>query len=240
MKRASPLAADFAMAGRGRSGPSSGRGKPKPRRKPSSARWIARQARDPYVAAAKRVGYRSRAAYKLIGLDDRFAFLRLGGRIVDLGAAPGGWSQVAARRVRAGRPGGGVVVALDSAEMAAIANVRILRLDARAGAADAAVLEVLGGSAHVVLSDMAAPATGHALTDHLRVVALCEVAFALAASILRPGGAFIAKVLQGGAEPDLLAALKPRFRVVRHAKPAASRRESAETYLVALDFRGVA
>ena len=201
---------------------------------------MARQAKDPYVAAARRVGYRSRAAYKLIGLDDRFGFLRPGGRVVDLGAAPGGWSQVAARRVRAGRPGGGVVLALDSAEVAPIRNVRVLRLDVRAEAADGAVLEILGGPVHVVLSDMAAPATGHALTDHLRIVALCESAFALAESILRPGGAFVAKVLQGGAEPVLLAALKPRFRMIRHAKPAASRPESAETYLVALDFRGSA
>ena len=213
-------------------------GKPKVRRKPSSARWLERQARDSYVAAAKRAGYRSRAAYKLIGLDDRFRILRPGARVVDLGAAPGGWSQVAAQRVRAGRPGGGVVVALDPVEMAPLANVRVVQLDARSEDAASAVLTVLGGPAHAVLSDMALSATGHAGTDHLRTVVLCEAALALAARILRPGGTLVAKVLQGGAEPGLLAALKPRFHLVRHAKPAASRRESAETYLVALEFRG--
>ena len=210
------------------------------RRKPSSARWLARQAKDPYVAAAKRAGYRSRAAYKLIGLDERFRFLRPGGRIADLGAAPGGWSQVAARRVRAGRPGGGMVVALDRVEMAPLANVQLLRVDALSEQAAAALVAALDGPADAVLSDMAGSATGHAGTDHLRTVALCEAAFALAVHVLRPGGTFIAKVLQGGAEPDLLAALKPRFRAVRHAKPAASRRESAETYLVATRFRGPA
>lgn len=210
------------------------------RRKPSSARWLARQAKDPYVAAAKRAGYRSRAAYKLIGLDERFRFLRPGGRIADLGAAPGGWSQVAARRVRAGRPGGGMVVALDRVEMAPLANVQLLRVDALSEQAAAALVAALDGPADAVLSDMAGSATGHAGTDHLRTVALCEAAFALAVHVLRPGGTFIAKVLQGGAEPDFLAALKPRFRAVRHAKPAASRRESAETYLVATRFRGPA
>lgn len=213
-------------------------GKPKVRRKLSSARWLERQARDPYVAAAKRAGYRSRAAYKLIGLDDRFRFLRRGGRIVDLGAAPGGWSQVAAHRVRAGRPGGGVVVALDRAEIAPLANVRVIQLDAASEDAEATVLAVLGGPADAVVSDMAPATTGHAGTDHLRTVALCEAALALAEGILRPGGTLVAKVLQGGAEPELLALLRSRFRRVRHAKPAASRRESAETYLVALEFRG--
>ena len=192
------------------------------------------------MAAAKRDGYRSRAAYKLIGLDDRFRLLRPGGRIADLGAAPGGWSQVAARRVRAGRPGGGVVVALDRVEMAPLANVHLLRLDASSEEAADALVAALVGPADAVLSDMAGSATGHAGTDHLRTIDLCEAAFALAVHVLRPGGAFVAKVLQGGAEPDLLAALKPRFRAVRHAKPAASRRESAETFLVATGFRGPA
>lgn len=192
------------------------------------------------MAAAKRAGYRSRAAYKLIGLDDRYRFLRPGGRVADLGAAPGGWSQVAARRVRASRPGGGMVVALDRVEMAPLANVRLLRLDASSEEAAAALVAALDGPADAVLSDMAGSATGHAGTDHLRTIALCETAFALAVHVLRPGGAFVAKVLQGGAEPDLLAALKPRFRAVRHAKPAASRRESAETFLVATGFRGPA
>ncbi len=226
------------MARRSSRGASSTGGKPKVRRKQSSARWLARQARDPYVAAARRAGYRSRAAYKLIGLDDRFRLLRRGGRIADLGAAPGGWSQVAARRVRAGRPGGGVVVALDRIDMEPLENVRLLRLDACSQEAAAAVRAALAGRADVVLSDMASPATGHAGTDHLRTVMLCEAAFAVAKLVLRPGGAFVAKVLQGGTEPDLLATLKPCFTVVRHAKPPASRRESAETYLVALGFRG--
>ena len=217
---------------------SRGGAKPRVRRTASSARWLARQAKDPYVAAAKRAGYRSRAAYKLIGLDDRYRLLRPGRRIADLGAAPGGWSQVAAQRVRAGRPGGGLVVALDRVDVAPLANVRIVGLDAASEQAAAALWAALEGPADVVLSDMAAPATGHASTDHLRTIALCETAFALAARVLRPGGDFVAKVLQGGAEPDFLAALKPRFRAVRHAKPAASRRESAETYLVAMGFRG--
>ncbi len=189
------------------------------------------------MAAAKRAGYRSRAAYKLIGLDDRFRFLRPGRRIADLGAAPGGWSQVAARRVRAGRPGGGVVVALDQVEMAPLARVHLVQLDAMSAEAVAAVRAALQGPADAVLSDMAAAATGHAATDHLRTVMLCEVAFALAVEVLRPGGVLVTKVLQGGAEPDLLAALRPCFATVRHAKPPASRPESAETYLVAMGFR---
>ena len=190
------------------------------------------------MAAAKRAGYRSRAAYKLIGLDDRFRFLRPGRRIADLGAAPGGWSQVAARRVRAGRPGGGVVVALDRVDIAPLAHVRFVQLDVLAEEAVAAVREGLRGPADAVLSDMASAATGHRGTDHLRTVMLCEAAFALAVEVLRPGGTLVAKVLQGGAEPDLLAALRPCFGVVRHAKPPASRPESAETYLVALEYRG--
>jgi 23S rRNA (uridine2552-2'-O)-methyltransferase len=204
----------------------------------SSARWLRRQLADPYVAEARAKGYRSRAAFKLIELDDRFHLLAPGALVVDLGAAPGSWSQVAVRRVRAGKPGGGRVLAVDVAEMAPLEGAQVLRQDLLAEDAAALLRAALGGPADVVLSDMAPAATGHRPTDKIRVMALAEAAFAIACEVLADGGALVAKVLQGGAEGELAAAIKRRFGSVRHAKPRASRRESAETYIVARDFRG--
>jgi len=201
------------------------------RRKPSSTDWLTRQLNDPYVAEARRQGYRSRAAFKLQQLDARFHLLARGARVVDLGCAPGGWSQVAAEA-------GATVVGVDLSETDSLPGATLLQGDFRDAATVAQIRAALGGVADLVLSDMAAPATGHAATDHLRVVGLAEDAFALTETLLRPGGAFVAKVFQGGAEGDLLAALKKSFTEVRHAKPAASRAESAETYVVAKGFRG--
>ena len=204
------------------------------RRKPSSTRWLSRQLNDPYVAEARRLGYRSRAAFKLMELDERFHLLRPGQRVVDLGCAPGGWTQVAVARV--GRCG--VVVGVDVTETAPLPGATLLTADIRDPATLAAIGNALGGPADIVLSDMAPAATGHAATDHLRIVTLAEDAFAVASEILKPGGAFVAKVFQGGAEGQLLAALKRDFAELRHAKPPASRAESAETYVVATRFRG--
>jgi 23S rRNA (uridine2552-2'-O)-methyltransferase len=203
------------------------------RRKPSSTEWLTRQLNDPYVAEAHRLGYRSRAAFKLEQLDARFHLLSRGLRVVDLGCAPGGWSQVAVERVGPA----GKIVGVDLSPTDSLPGAILLHGDFRDEATVAAIRAALGGPADLVLSDMAAPATGHAATDHLRVVALAEDAFALAATLLRPGGAFVAKVFQGGAEGALLAALKKSFAEIRHAKPAASRAESAETYVVAKGFR---
>ena len=207
------------------------------RRKPSSTEWLSRQLNDPYVAEARRLGYRSRAAFKLIELDERFRLLLPGRRVVDLGCAPGGWTQVAVERVgvRAGRS---VVVGIDLTETAPMAGAAILRADIHDPAVTAAIKAALGGLADLVLSDMAPAATGHAATDHLRIVALAEAAFAVASEVLKPGGAFVAKVFQGGAEGALLAELKRAFAEQRHAKPPASRAESAETYVIAKGFRG--
>lgn len=202
-------------------------------RRASSIRWLERQLNDPYVAEAKRRGLRSRAAFKLIELDRRFHVLKPGARVVDLGAAPGGWTQVAVERVGAR----GVVVALDAAEMAPVKGATVLTRDFLDTAAPALIKDALGGPADVVLSDMAPAATGHAATDHLRIMALVEAAAAFAEEVLRPGGVFVAKVLQGGTESQLLAHLKRRFASVRHAKPPASRAESAEVYVVAQGFR---
>jgi 23S rRNA (uridine2552-2'-O)-methyltransferase len=207
------------------------------RRKPSSTEWLSRQLNDPYVADAHRLGYRSRAAFKLIQLDDRFHLLRPGLRVVDLGCAPGGWTQIAAVRVGADK-GHGSVVGIDLLSTDPVPGATLLAGDFRDPAIAAQIRAALGGPADVVLSDMAAPATGHAATDHLRIIALAEDAFALAMSVLRPGGAFVAKVFQGGTEGALLAQIKGAFMTVRHAKPAASRAESAETYVVATGFRG--
>ncbi len=208
------------------------------RRKPSSTEWLARQLNDPYVAEAQRLGYRSRAAFKLIQLDQRFRLLAPGSRIVDLGCAPGGWTQVAVARVGSGGPRGGAVVGIDLNPTAPIPGASVLQGDFADPAIEAQIRAALGGPADLVLSDMAAPATGHAATDHLRIVALAEAALAFTETILRPGGGFVAKVFQGGASGDLLAALKRAFTEVRHAKPPASRAESAETYVVAKGFRG--
>ncbi len=204
------------------------------RRKSSSTEWLKRQLNDPYVAAAQRDGYRSRAAFKLIQLDDRFDLLESGDNVVDLGCAPGGWTQVAVARVGpAGR-----VVGVDLAETAPVAGAVMLRADLTEPSAPDLIKPMLGGrGADVVLSDMAPSTTGHAATDHLRIVALAEAAFAIAEEILKPGGVFVAKVFQGGAEGELLARLRHSFSQLRHAKPPASRAESAETYVVAKGFR---
>lgn len=209
----------------------------KPRsRSHSSQLWLERQLNDPYVARAKREGYRSRAAFKLAEIDDKHRFLKAGGRVVDLGAAPGGWSQVAAARV--GAPGKGRVVAIDILEMDPVPGVDFLALDFLAADAPERLKALLGGPADVVLSDMAANATGHKRTDHLKIMALAEAAAEFAREVLAPGGAFLAKVLQGGTETALLAALKRDFAAVRHVKPQASRADSAELYLLATGFRG--
>jgi 23S rRNA (uridine2552-2'-O)-methyltransferase len=204
-------------------------------RTPSSTKWLARQLNDPYVQRARREGFRSRAAYKLMELDRRFHLLRPGARVVDLGAAPGGWTQVAVAAVKA--PARGRVVALDLAPMQPVAGAHILTLDFWAREGPAAIAAALEGKADLVLSDMAAPATGHAGTDHLRIVALAEAAHEFARTVLAPGGAFVVKLYQGGAEAQFFAALKRDFATVRHAKPPASRADSAELYVVAQGFR---
>lgn len=210
------------------------------RRKASSTRWLQRQLNDPYVARAKTEGFRSRAAFKLIELDDKFEFLAPGGRAVDLGAAPGGWSQVAAERVGS-LDGNGLVVAVDLAPMEPLAGVTIIQKDFLEPDAAQKIVEALGGGmADAVLSDMAAASTGHRQTDHLRIVALCEAALDLAENVLAPGGTFLAKVLQGGTEQALLDRLRKLFKKVRHVKPQASRAESAELYVLATGFRGEA
>ena len=204
------------------------------RRKQSSNLWLARQLNDPYVVRAKREGFRSRAAFKLIEIDDKARLLKKGARVIDLGAAPGGWSQVAAMRVG----GQGRVVAIDVLPMDTIAGVNFAQLDFLDAAAPAKIKAMLGGPADVVLSDMAANATGHAKTDHLKIMALVEAAADFAREVLAPGGTFLAKVLQGGTEAALLAGLKRDFKSVKHVKPAASRSDSAELYLLATGFRG--
>jgi 23S rRNA (uridine2552-2'-O)-methyltransferase len=203
-------------------------------RKTSSTRWLQRHLNDPYVSEAQRRGYRSRAAFKLIEMDDKYGILGRGARVVDLGAAPGGWSQVAVER--AGPEGR--VIALDINEMEALPGVEFLQGDFLDPDAPDRLMAALGGPADVVLSDMAAPTTGHAQTDHLRIMALLEAALDFAAEVLVPGGAFVAKVFQGGSERELLARMKRDFAVVRHAKPPSSRKESSEMYVVATGYRG--
>lgn len=205
--------------------------------RPSSQRWLERQLNDPYVAASKREGMRSRAAYKLKEIDDKYRFLKPGAIVVDLGAAPGGWSQIAAERVQA-VAGKGQVVAIDYLDMEALPGVEALKLDFTDEGAEATLKSLMrGGRADVVLSDMAAPTTGHTRTDHLRIMGLAEAAGAFACDVLRPGGSFLAKVFQGGTERDLLDMLKKRFATVRHVKPPASRSDSAELYVLATGFR---
>jgi 23S rRNA (uridine2552-2'-O)-methyltransferase len=198
--------------------------------------WLERQLNDPYVARAKREGLRSRAAYKLIEIDDKYRFLKAGGRVVDLGAAPGGWSQIAAKRVGADS-GRGRVVAIDVLEIQPVAGVEVLQFDFLDADAPARLKEKLGGPADAVLSDMAANATGHRKTDHLKIMALAEAAAMFAREVLTPGGTLLCKVLQGGTEGALLADLKRDFATVRHVKPAASRADSAELYVLASGFR---
>ncbi len=231
------------MGGRQRGG-SSGAGRLKVRlktakgRTASSQRWLERQLNDPYVAAAKREGYRSRAAYKLIEIDDKRRLLKPGGRVVDLGAAPGGWSQVAAERVRA-LEGRGQVLAIDPIAMEPIPGVVFLEQDFTEPTAPARLQALLrGGQADLVLSDMAAQGTGHSRTDHLRILGLAEAAAEFALEVLAPDGAFLCKMFQGGSERVLLDRLKRAFAGVRHIKPSASRAESAELYLLATAFRG--
>ncbi len=205
--------------------------------RPSSQRWLERQLNDPYVSASKREGMRSRAAYKLKEIDDKYKFLKPGAIVVDLGAAPGGWSQIAAERVQS-VAGKGQVVAIDYLDMEPLPGVEALKLDFTDENAEATLKSLLrDGHADVVLSDMAAPTTGHTRTDHLRIMGLAEAAGAFACDVLRPGGAFLAKVLQGGTERDLLDMLKKRFATVRHVKPPASRSDSAELYVLATGFR---
>jgi 23S rRNA (uridine2552-2'-O)-methyltransferase len=207
------------------------------RRKASSTRWLERQLNDPYVARAQAEGYRARSAFKLIELDDRYKLLAPGKRVVDLGAAPGGWSQVAADRVKAAsdRP---LVVAIDYLDMDPLPGVVVLKQDFMDETAPDAIRAALGARADVVISDLAAPTTGHRKTDHLRTIALVEAAAEFAATILKPGGDFVAKVFRGGTEGELLARLKRDFAVVHHVKPPSSRAESVELYLVAKGFRG--
>jgi 23S rRNA (uridine2552-2'-O)-methyltransferase len=207
------------------------------KRTPASARWLERQLNDPYVAQARREGYRSRAAYKLIEIDDKHKLFKPGQRIVDLGAAPGGWSQVATARAGA-REGRGRVIAIDLLEMDGIEGVEFRQMDFHDPQAPTCLREWLGGPADGVLSDMAANATGHRKTDQLRIVGLVALAADFASEVLAPGGFFLAKVLQGGAEGELLACLKREFATVRHLKPKASRADSAELYLLATGFRG--
>ncbi len=211
-------------------------------RKLSSTRWLERQLNDPYVARARAEGYRSRAAYKLIEIDDKLGLLKSGARVVDLGAAPGGWLQVAVARTNAlgerkGRPVGRVL-GVDLAELEPIAGAELMVLDFLDEGADARVRDWLGGPADVVLSDMAAPASGHPQTDALRITALVEAAADFAMDVLEPGGSFVAKVLAGGADASLVKRLNRAFASVRHLKPPASRKESSEKYLVAIGFRG--
>lgn len=201
--------------------------------KAGSARWLERQLNDPYVAQAKARGYRSRAAFKLIELDDRFHFLKSGATVLDLGAAPGGWSQVARSRIgSAGR-----VIAVDILDIEPLAGVEAMKRDLSSADAMEILQTVTRGQVDVVLTDMAAPTTGNRATDRLRTAALFEAALEVAEHALRPGGTFVGKIFQGGAAPELLARLKKEFRLVRHVKPASSRAESVELYLVAQGFR---
>jgi 23S rRNA (uridine2552-2'-O)-methyltransferase len=207
------------------------------RLKLSSKLWLERQLNDPYVAQAKRDGLRSRAAYKLIEIDDKYHFLEPGITVVDLGAAPGGWSQIAAKRVGAAS-GKGKVVAIDLLEMPEIVGVTFAQLDFLADDAPARLIEMMDGHADVVMSDMAANTTGHRKTDQLRMVGLVEAAAAFAAEVLKPGGTFLAKTFQSGADAELMTQLKRDFTSVRHVKPASSRQDSSERYVLAMGFRG--
>jgi 23S rRNA (uridine2552-2'-O)-methyltransferase len=197
---------------------------------------LERQLNDPYVARARREGMRSRAAYKLIEIDDKAHFFRKGARVIDLGAAPGGWSQIAAERVDA--PRHGKVIAIDVLQIDPVPGVDFVKLDFLDDSAPGTLKNMMGGPADVVLSDMAANATGHARTDHLKIMALVEAAADFARGVLAPGGTFLAKVLQGGTEAGLLASLKRDYKSVKHVKPPASRVDSAELYLLATGFRG--
>ncbi|WP_346321563.1 RlmE family RNA methyltransferase [Emcibacter sp. SYSU 3D8] len=201
----------------------------------SSTLWLQRQLNDPYVAAARREGYRSRAAYKLIEMDEKYHLLKKGARIIDLGAAPGGWSQVAVKKVGPS----GRIIAIDINEFEPIPGVEITQLDFLDPDAPDRLVEMAGGPVDLVMSDMAAPASGHRATDHIKIMALCEAAIEFAVNVLAPGGSFVAKVLKGGTENELLVMMQQHFRSVRHAKPKASRQDSAEAYVVATGFKGL-
>jgi 23S rRNA (uridine2552-2'-O)-methyltransferase len=207
------------------------------KRKLSSKLWLERQLNDPYVAKAKAQGFRSRAAFKLLEIDDKYRLLKPGMTVVDLGAAPGGWSQIAAKRVGAA-DGKGKVVAIDLLEMPEIPGVSFAQLDFLADDAPAKLIAMMGGRADIVMSDMAANTTGHRKTDQLRMVGLVETAAAFAAEVLNPGGTFVAKVFQSGADAELVAQLKRDFASVKHVKPASSRQDSSERYVLATGFRG--
>ena len=202
------------------------------KRSTSSTRWLQRQLNDPYVAAAKREGYRSRAAYKLLEIDDQHHLLRRGARVLDLGATPGGWTQVCVAR------GAGKVLAVDINEMDAVAGAQFMHIDFLSPEAPDLIRAALGGGVDIVLSDMASPATGHRMTDHARIIALCDLAYEFACEVLAPGGSFCAKVLQGGTEARLLARMKQMFTRVQHVKPKASRADSKEIYVLATGFKG--
>jgi 23S rRNA (uridine2552-2'-O)-methyltransferase len=207
------------------------------KRKLSSKLWLERQLNDPYVAQAKRDGYRSRAAYKLVEIDDKHHLLKPGMTVVDLGAAPGGWSQIAARRVGSAS-GKGRVVAIDLLDMPEIGGVNFAQLDFLDNDAPAKLIAMMQGRADVVMSDMAANTTGHRKTDQLRIVGLVEAAALFASEVLKPGGTFLAKTFQSGADAELMAQLKRDFAIVKHVKPAASRKDSSERYVLATGFRG--
>jgi 23S rRNA (uridine2552-2'-O)-methyltransferase len=196
-------------------------------------KWLLRQLNDPYVLAAKREGYRSRAAFKLVELDERFGLIKKNARVLDLGAAPGGWSQVALRR------GAADVVGIDLLDIDPVPGARLIKGDFNDPAIPGILEEMLGGKADLVLSDMAPNTTGHAATDHIRIMGLAELALAFAFTVLAPGGNFVAKLFQGGAQNDMLVTLKKGFASVKHAKPPASRKDSSETYVVAQGFRGI-
>ena len=200
----------------------------------SSQRWLERQLNDPFVSAARALGYRSRAAFKLKQMNERYKLLKKGMRVLDLGATPGGWSQIAAEVVGPT----GKVLAVDINPMDPLPGVLVMQQDFLAEGAEAAIKTALGGRADAVLSDMAAPSTGHRPTDHLRIMALAEAAGVFAGEVLAPGGFFVCKVLQGGSERDLLTQLKRSFSIVRHVKPEASRADSAELYVLATGFKG--
>lgn len=200
----------------------------------SSTRWLQRQLNDPYVAQAKRDGYRSRAAYKIEEMNEKFGFFKPGGRILDLGAAPGGWSQIALQHIG----NKGMVIGIDLLEIAPMAGATFIVKDFNDDDAPAILKELLGGPADVVMSDMAANTTGHPPTDHIRIIALCELAYDFAVQVLSPGGSFVCKVLKGGTEGELLKMMKRDFETVKHVKPKSSRQDSAESYVIAVGFRG--
>ncbi len=211
--------------------------KTRAKRSISSARWLERQLNDPYVAAAKSEGYHSRAAYKLLEINAELDIFKPGMKVVDLGAAPGGWTQVVCDIVKPGE-NGGKVVAIDYLEMKPVSEAEFFQMDFTDDEAPDVLKNAIGGKAHVVMSDMAPPTMGHKQTDHIRIMALAELAYDFAKDILLPEGVFLAKVFQGGAERDFLNLLKKDFQKVKHIKPPASRSDSSEMYVVALGFRG--